>query len=191
MSQAITATAATEPAYLGYFGLGVVVAVQSMGVPLPAETALIAGAVLAAQGGLEIVPVITAAVVGAILGGAAGYAIGRKGGRWLLERPGIGENRRRAFLERGEVFFSRHGSRAVLFARWISGVRIVTAPLAGVHHMRFPIFMFWNVVGGLLWPASIGLIAFWLGKQIAVLVGVMLLAVLVLAVIARRRGARV
>ena len=72
----------------GYPLLFLLVMAESSGVPIPGETALITAAVLASQGKLEIELVIALAAAAAIVGDNIGYVIGRKGGRWLLERPG-------------------------------------------------------------------------------------------------------
>jgi membrane protein YqaA with SNARE-associated domain len=98
---------------LGYPALVLLVMSESSGVPLPGETALITGAVLASQHRLQIALVIALAAAAAILGDNAGYLIGRKGGRWLLLRPGPFARHRARVLEVGEPFFARHGSRAV------------------------------------------------------------------------------
>src|SRR3977135_2499298 len=92
----------------GYPLLFLIVMSESSGVPVPGETALITAAALASRGKLQIEPVIALAAAGAIIGDNIGYLIGRKGGRWLLERPGRFERQRREVLERGEPFFRRH-----------------------------------------------------------------------------------
>ena len=89
----------------GYPLLFVLVMSESSGVPIPGETALIAAAVLASQGKLQIELVIALAAAAAIVGDNIGYLIGRKGGRWLLERPGAFQRQRREVLRVGEPFF--------------------------------------------------------------------------------------
>src|ERR1700723_2598943 len=91
----------------GYPLLFVVVMAESSGLPIPGETGLIAAAVLASQGKLAIEAVIPIAAAGAIVGDNIGYLIGRKGGRWLLERPGPFRRQRKSALEIGEPFFER------------------------------------------------------------------------------------
>jgi membrane-associated protein len=147
-------------AYAALFGL---IALESMGVPLPGETALIAAGILAHQGRLDIALVVSLAAAAAILGDNAGYLIGRKGGRWLLERPGPLLRHRKALLARGEPFFERHGAKAVFFGRWVSGLRIASAWLAGINRMHWPVFLFWNALGGVAWGLSIGILAYVLG----------------------------
>jgi membrane protein YqaA with SNARE-associated domain len=105
---------------IGYPTLVLLIMAESSGVPLPGETALITGAVLASQHRLYIALVIASAAAGAILGDNAGYLIGRKGGRWLLLRPGPFARHRARVLEIGEPFFASRGSKAVFLGRWIS-----------------------------------------------------------------------
>jgi membrane protein YqaA with SNARE-associated domain len=116
---------------LGYPTLVLLVMLESSGVPLPGETALITAAVLASQHRLQIELVIALAAAAAIAGDNAGYLIGRKGGRWLLLRPGLFARHRARVLEVGEPFFARHGSKAVFLGRWILGLRTWASWLAG------------------------------------------------------------
>jgi membrane-associated protein len=135
----------------GYPALVLLVMAESSGVPLPGETALITGAVLASQHRLQIALVIAFAAAAAILGDNAGYLIGRKGGRWLLLRPGPFAGRRARVLEVGEPFFARHGSKAVFLGRWILGLRTWASWLAGASHMPWRSFALWNAAGGISW----------------------------------------
>jgi membrane-associated protein len=153
----------TLPGHLGYLVLFALVAAESTGVPLPGETALVAAAVLAHHGRFSIELVIVVASVAAIVGDNIGYALGRAGGRRLLERPGFLEARRRQILQKGEPFFQRHGPKAVFLGRWVSGLRIAAAWLAGISRMPWHIFVFWNALGGIAWATSVGLLAYVLG----------------------------
>lgn len=155
------------PPHLGYVALFALVAAESVGVPLPGETALIAAGLLAHEGRLSIVAVIAVAAVAAIVGDNVGFLIGRRGGRALLERPGPLEKHRRQLLERGEPFFERHGAKAVFLGRWIAALRIAAAWLAGINRMRWPVFLRWNALGGVAWAASVGLLSYFVGAQVA------------------------
>ena len=97
------------PAAIGYPVLFGLVAAESAGALVPGETGLIVAAALAAQGGLSLPLVIAVAAGAAIVGDNVGYVIGRRGLRPLVERPGRWGTRRRQVIERGEVFFARHG----------------------------------------------------------------------------------
>src|SRR5215207_5227751 len=113
-----------------------------MGIPVPGETALIGAA---------------------ILGDNVGFAIGRHGGRRLFLRPGPFHEHRVRVIEFGEPFFAKHGPKAVFLGRWVSGLRIASAWLAGMNKMAWPTFLFWNALGGIAWAASIGFGVYFLG----------------------------
>lgn len=149
--------------HVGYPVLFLLVMAESSGVPVPGETSLIAAAVLASQGQLEIAAVIPIAAAAAIVGDNIGYQIGRRGGRWLLKRPGRFHRQRLQVLETGEPFFERHGSKAVFFGRFLLGLRVWASWLAGATHMRWRSFLFWNALGGICWATGVGLIAYYLG----------------------------
>jgi membrane protein DedA with SNARE-associated domain len=149
----------------GYPLLVLIVMGESSGVPLPGETALITAAVLASTGELKIELVIPLAAGGAIVGDNLGYVVARKGGRWLLERPGRFERQRKEVLVIGEGFFERHGPKAVFFGRFILGLRTWASWLAGATRMPWRSFVVWNALGGVCWATSVGLIAYFLGKS--------------------------
>jgi membrane-associated protein len=150
---------------LGYPTLVLLVMLESGGVPLPGETALITAAVLASQHRLQIALVIALAAAAAIVGDNAGYVIGRKGGRWLLLRPGPFARHRARVLEAGEPFFARHGSKAVFVGRWILGLRTWASWLAGASRMPWRSFLLWNAAGGISWATTIGLVAYYAGHS--------------------------
>jgi membrane protein DedA with SNARE-associated domain len=147
-----------------YPAVFLMIGTESSGIPVPGETTLIAAAILASQGKLAIVPVIALAAAGAIVGDNIGYLIGRRGGRWLLERPGRFEAQRRQVLERGEDLFERHGPKAVYFGRWILGLRVWASWLAGANRMPWRTFLFWNAAGGISWATTVGLVVYFLGR---------------------------
>jgi membrane protein DedA with SNARE-associated domain len=167
--------------------LGLLVAAESMGIPLPGETALITMSLVASQGKVPIVAVIAVAAAGAIIGDNIGFfLIGRKGGRRLLERPGRFERERRRALEIGDPFFARHGAKAVFFGRWIAGLRTWASWLAGASEMPWHTFLIWNAAGGIAWATTVGLAVYFAGsgaKQVITQVGLYaLIGVAVLAV---------
>jgi membrane protein DedA with SNARE-associated domain len=149
----------------GYPLVFLIVMSESGGLPVPGETALIVGAALASQGKLQIEFVIALAAAGAIVGDNIGYLIGRKGGRWLLQRPGAFHSQRQQVLLIGEPFFERHGPKAVFFGRFILGLRVWASWLAGVTRMHWRSFAFWNALGGITWACLIGIIAYHLGRS--------------------------
>jgi membrane protein DedA with SNARE-associated domain len=149
----------------GYPLLFLLVMGESSGVPIPGETGLITAAVLASAGKLQIELVITIAATAAIVGDNIGYLIGRKGGRWLLERPGRFQGQREQVLVIGEPFFERHGPKAVFFGRFLLGLRVWASWLAGATRMPWRSFVFWNACGGICWATAIGLLAYFLGHS--------------------------
>lgn len=149
----------------GYPLLFVIVMSESGGLPVPGETGLITAAVLASQGKLKLELVIALAAAGAIVGDNIGYVIGRKGGRWLLERPGPFHRQRLQVLASGQPFFERHGPKAVFFGRFILALRVWASWLAGATHMHWRSFVLWNALGGVTWATAIGLIAYYLGRS--------------------------
>ena len=151
------------PANVGYAAVFALIAVETMGIPVPGETALIGAALLAHDGQMDIVWLVVLAAAAAIIGDNVGFAIGRKGGRKLFARPGPFHHHRMKVLEHGEPFFARHGPKAVFLGRWVSGLRIASAWLAGMNKMDWPTFLFWNALGGIAWAASIGLGVYFLG----------------------------
>jgi membrane-associated protein len=138
---------------------------EAGGLPVPGETALIAGGVLAGRGELSIEAVIAIAAVAAIVGDNIGYAVARHGGRRLLERPGFMEHHRRRVITTFEPFFERHGSKAVFLGRWILGLRVWASWLAGITHMEWRRFLFWNAAGGISWAVTVGLAAYVIGDR--------------------------
>jgi membrane protein DedA with SNARE-associated domain len=172
----------------GLILLFAVVAAESAGVPLPGETALVAAAILAAQGHYSIVEVIVVAAVAAILGDNAGYWIGRTGGRALLRRWGPIRRYAERVLPPGERFFEKHGGKTVFIGRFVSVLRVTAAWLAGITHMTWWRFFLWNATGGIVWATLVSLLAYYFGKAAADAVQTYglyaLLAIVVVAVIA-------
>jgi len=133
--------------------LFVLLFLESFGLPLPGETALIACGVLASQGALAIGWVIVVAVAAAILGDNAGYWVARKGGRKLLSRYRLTRKYASEYLPRGERYFARHGGKAVFFGRFVAILRVTAAWTAGLSRMNWWRFLVWNAAGGVVWAA--------------------------------------
>lgn len=144
------------------------VGVESFGIPVPGETALIAFAVLASQGHYPIVLVIAVAAAGAIIGDNLGFwLIGRRGGRALIARYPWIERRSERVLPRAEILLERYGGRAVFFGRFVSVLRETIAWVAGLAGMSWLRFLFWNAFGGIVWASGVGLAAYFGGKALA------------------------
>jgi membrane-associated protein len=160
------------PPDVGYAVVFALIAVETMGIPVPGETALIGASLLAHDGRLNIVPLVALSAAASILGDNVGFAVGRKGGRRLFEMPGPFHGQRLAALETGEPFFARHGSKAVFLGRWVAGLRIASAWLAGMNRMPWGRFLFWNALGGICWAAGIGFGTYFVGHAFEQVVGV-------------------
>jgi membrane protein DedA with SNARE-associated domain len=152
--------------------LFVLVAAESMGIPLPGETAIIAAAVLSSsRHDFSIVSVIVVASAAAIIGDNVGYWIGRTGGRRLLERWGPLHRYSQRVLPPAERFFQRHGGKAVFLGRFVSLLRVTAAWLAGITHMPWWRFFVWNAAGGIVWATGVALVAYYAGKAAADAIG--------------------
>jgi len=148
--------------------LFVVILLESFGIPLPGETALIAFGVLASQGNYSIVWVIVVAAAGAIIGDNLGYwLIGRLGGRRLFERWGFLRRYAERFLPAAERLMERHGGKTVFFGRFITVLRYTAAWVAGIGRMDWWKFLFWNAAGGICWATAVGLVAYYAGHAAA------------------------
>ena len=142
-------------------------ALESVGVPLPGETALITGALYAATTGrLHITVVIVVAAVAAIVGDNVGFVLGRWGGYRILKRYGkyvrFGERR----LKIGRYIFLRHGGKVVFFGRFVAVLRTYAAFLAGTNKMSWPRFLAFNAAGGITWATMIGVAYYYIGNAV-------------------------
>ncbi|HEY9367403.1 DedA family protein [Streptomyces sp.] len=178
----------TIPAVAVYALVGVVIGLESLGIPLPGEIVLVSSALLASQHG-DINPYVlgACATAGAIIGDSIGYAIGRRGGRPLLAWLGgkFPKHFSEANIALAERSFEKWGMWAVFFGRFVALLRIFAGPLAGVLKMPYWKFLIANVFGGILWAGgttaviySVGIVAeawlkrfSWLGLVLAVLIG--------------------
>jgi membrane protein DedA with SNARE-associated domain len=151
----------------GLIALFLIVMLESGGVPLPGETALVAASVFASSGKLDIVAVIAVAATAAIVGDNIGYWIGRTGGRKVLERWGLVQRWSKRVLPWAEGFFARHGAKTVFIGRFFSVLRVTAAWMAGISHMTWWKFFFWNAAGGICWALLVGLVGYYVGHAAA------------------------
>jgi membrane protein DedA with SNARE-associated domain len=148
--------------------LFLVIMLESFGVPLPGETALIAFGVLASQGHYSIVVVIAVAAAAAIIGDNLGYwLIGRLGGRRLFERWAFLRRYTERVLPATEELMAKHGGKVVFFGRFITILRYTAAWVAGIGGMEWRKFLFWNAAGGITWATLVGLVAYYAGGAAA------------------------
>jgi membrane protein DedA with SNARE-associated domain len=148
--------------------LFVVVMLESFGLPLPGETALILFGVLASKGDYDVAAVIAVAAAAAIVGDNLGYwLIGRLGGRALFRRNRWLKRWSDAILPRAERIMQRHGGKTVFFGRFVAILRFTAAWVAGLGRMPWWRFLFWNAAGGVVWATAVALVAFYGGKAAA------------------------
>jgi membrane protein DedA with SNARE-associated domain len=158
-------TAIPSPAV--YATVGVVIGLESLGIPLPGEIILVSAALLASHHATGINPlgVGAAGVVGAVVGDSIGYAIGRRFGMHLFDRleRRFPKHFGRAHVAFAEHVFARWGTAAVFFGRFIAILRILAGPLAGALKMVYPRFLAANVAGGLCWAGGTTALVYYLG----------------------------
>jgi membrane protein DedA with SNARE-associated domain len=151
--------------HFGYWAVFFGVMLENAGVPVPGETILLFAAFLAWQGDFELPYVIVLAILGASIGDNIGFAIGRAGGRRLLERYTSKSKHIHRRLEQAERFFHAHGAWTVFIARFVTGLRVFAGPLAGALGMRWPRFLFYNFSGAVVWSIGISLVGYFFGSQ--------------------------
>jgi membrane protein DedA with SNARE-associated domain len=140
----------------GYAVVFVGVLLENTGLPVPGETALLAGAALAHFGRLSFVWVVVSAISGAIIGDNFGFLIGRRGGRALAVRHGWRVGLTASRLKQFDYFFDRYGPQTVFIARFVTGLRVFAAVLAGASGLHWRTFLFYNATGAVVWSLAIG-----------------------------------
>jgi membrane protein DedA with SNARE-associated domain len=156
----------------GLWALFALVMLESMGVPLPGETALITAAIYAGSSHqVGVGAVILTAAIAAIVGDNLGYLTGRSLGPRLLLRYGKFIQITEARLKLGEYLFERHGGKIVFFGRFVAFLRVFAALLAGANHMRWSTFLVMNAAGGLVWATLFGGGAYFFGERVIAVAG--------------------
>ncbi|MCG6868438.1 MAG: DedA family protein [Gammaproteobacteria bacterium] len=182
----------------GYMAVFGAVLVEGFGIPAPGQTMLMAGAILAARGGMSIGLVLGLSLLAAVLGNTLGYLLGRWGGRLILGKAGVSEAR----MQRVESLFNRYGGGLVFGGRFFDGLRQLSGIVAGTLEMPWWKFSIFNVLGAVAWVALWGLGAYFLDKDIKgvfsvfhslepYLIVISLLAVVVLVLYLRRGRMRI
>ena len=151
----------------GYAAVFVGILLESMGLPLPGESLMIAAALFAASTSqMNIVLLVLAAAAGAICGDQIGYGIGRWVGYPVLVRWGRAVGLSEERLELGRFLFRRYGGGVVFFGRFVAVLRTFAAVLAGANRMPWHRFLLWNSLGGVGWTALYGFGAYGLGDAV-------------------------
>ena len=150
----------------GLAALFLILAFQAAGVPgPPGKTALVVASLLAAEGRLVLWEVLAVAAAAVAVGGVVGYAIGRHGGRRMLERwwP---DGKLAQLLAAADRFFDRHGAKSVLLMRFLPGFKVVVAPAAGAARMPFLKFLVWHVLAVVAFALAFGLLGYFAGAAV-------------------------
>ena len=202
MSPTVDAFLIAIPPLVVYLTVGLVVGVESLGVPLPGEIVLVSAALLSSRHELGVSPlwIAVAATTGAIVGDSIGYGVGRRYGMGLFAWAGrkLPRHFGPAHVSAAERLFARWGVFAVFFGRFIALLRIFAGPLAGALRMQYRRFLAANVLGGICWAGGttfavylLGIVAerwlqrfSWIGLAAAVVAG------LTIGWVVRRRTAR-
>lgn len=153
-------------AHYGYWAVVAFLLLENMGLPIPGETALLAGSALAAQHRLNFEHVILVGIAASIAGDNIGYVIGRWGGRKLLHRYHTAFHIPSRLVEKAEGLIARHGAPIICIARFIAGLRMVAGPLAGMLGMRWTLFALCDLVGATVWVCTIATLGYSFGNRL-------------------------
>ncbi len=183
----------------GYWALFGLVAAESLGVPLPGETALIiAGTYAGTTHRLSPWLIFLVASAAAIVGDNIGFWIGDKGGYALARRYGPKVRLDERKLKIARYLFDRHGAKVVFFGRFVSVLRTYAAFLAGTSQMRWRLFLPANAAGGIVWAGIYTLASYLAGNALQrvsgtitwVLAGATLVAIVAAVLLVRRQASR-
>jgi membrane protein DedA with SNARE-associated domain len=167
----------------GLWALFVLVMLESAGVPLPGETALLsAGLYAGSTHQIDIVAVVLAAAAAAIVGDNIGYLVGRSLGVRLVARYGKYVRLTEPRIRIGRYLFLQHGGKIVFFGRFVAFLRTFAALLAGVNRMRWSQFLLMNAVGGICWAVLTGGAAYLFGEEMTRAAGPIRLLLLIAAI---------
>ena len=183
-----------------YPGVFALVMLESLGIPLPGEIALVTAAAFAGVAhNVSISGVILMAALGATVGGVVGYWIGIKGGLPLLVRYGRYVGVRQSHIDKAHSFFEKNGAKAILFGRFVAVLRTWAAVIAGAACMSFKQFVAFNTLGSIVWAIVFGWLGYYFGRDLPLLeryisrasLGILVAVLVVIAawlIIKRRRG---
>src|SRR6266478_4719886 len=158
----------------GYWTISTALLLENAGIPVPGETVLLFASFLAySEQSLHLPYIILIGIVACTVGDNIGYAVGRRGGRRLLDRYQRFFRIRPGTIAKGERLFGEYGSVTILFARFIFGLRIIAGPLAGVLQMPWRQFAVFNFLGAMIWVTVISCIGYFVGTEWTELLRVM------------------
>ena len=153
-----------------YPGVLALVMLESLGIPLPGEIALVTAAAYAGIAhNVSVSGVILMGALGATVGGVLGYWIGIKGGLPLLTRYGGYVGVRKSHIEKAHAFFERNGAKTILFGRFVAVLRTWAAVIAGAACMSFKRFVAYNTLGSIVWAIVFGWLGYYFGHDLPLL----------------------
>ena len=153
-----------------YPGVLALVMLESLGIPLPGEIALVTAAAYAGSAhNVSVSGVILMAALGATIGGVLGYWIGIKGGLPLLARYGGYIGVRQKHIDKAHAFFERNGAKTILFGRFVAVLRTWAAVIAGAACMSFKQFVAYNTLGSIVWAIVFGWLGYYFGRDLPLL----------------------
>ena len=152
--------------HYGLWAILVLVLIEDFGIPVPGETVLIAGAIFAGSGRLNVVAVGIIGFAAAVVGDNIGYGIGRYGGRALVERWGRYVFLTPERLRKAEYFFDHQGGKIITIARFIEGLRQANGIIAGLAEMHWLRFVAFNALGAALWVGTWVSVGYFAGQHI-------------------------
>ncbi len=153
---------------IGYLGIFIIIFAESglfFGFFLPGDSLLFTAGLLASQGYFNIIWLILLTTIGAIAGDQIGYFFGKKVGPKIFNRDDSFFFKKK-YIHDAEVFYQKHGKKAIVLARFMPIIRTFIPILAGVGSMHYKTFIIYNVLGGLIWAAGITLLGYFLGENI-------------------------
>jgi membrane protein DedA with SNARE-associated domain len=154
----------------GYWAVAVALLLENAGLPVPGETILLLASFLAySERSLDLGWIMVVATVASTVGDNIGYALGRYGGRPLLQNFQAVFFVSDTTLKRGEDLFTRYGAGTILFARFVFGIRVIAGPLAGVLRMDWKKFSVFNLMGAAIWVVCISCVGYFFGSRWSVL----------------------
>lgn len=153
---------------VGYLGIFAIVFAESglfFGFFLPGDSLLFTAGFLASQGFFKIIPLVIIIFIAAILGDTVGYWFGRKTGSYLYNREDS-KLFKKKHLARGKEFYDKHGSKAIVLARFVPIARTFAPIVAGTADMSYRKFLVWNILGGIVWTLVVTLLGYSLDSSI-------------------------
>ncbi len=153
---------------VGYLGMFLIVFAESgilIGFFLPGDSLLFTAGILASQGILNIFVLIPLTFTAAVLGDSVGYAFGRRVGHRIFRREDSFFFHK-DHLKRAEYFYEHYGAKTIVLARFMPVVRTFAPIVAGIGKMRYPKFLFYNILGGILWGIGLVSLGYLLGRSV-------------------------